>query len=66
MLDGPRFVRPGQLSAVVSFVEQADRSVRWPAFLACPWPAAQSPLLQTPASDGFEPLPVTSEAVVNG
>ena len=44
---GPRWAPPRQTSAVVRAVGQADRSSRWPAFLASPWPAA---LLQTPAS----------------
>ena len=41
---------PRQTSAVVRALGQADRSARWSAFRASPWPAAQSPLLQTPAS----------------
>ena len=49
LLDGPRLLPPRQISAVVYVVEQADRYARWPAFGASPLPAAQSPLLQTPA-----------------
>ena len=49
LLDGPRLVPLRQILAMVCVVEQADRFARWPAFRASPWPAAQSPLLQTPA-----------------
>ena len=44
--DGPRWAPPRQTSAAVRAVGQADRSARWHAF----WPAARSPMLQTPAS----------------